>query len=90
MNDNDNYSVQTISMKFPHNGSMFPVWDDEDKYLGHRVSFSLAGYKMTGKVVGTERFHLANGVHDILEIELEGDRKQVKIQMHRQAVKILD
>jgi hypothetical protein len=80
----------TISMKTDYSHSQFPTWDDGDTYLGHRVSFNLAGHKMTGKVVGTERHHLANGVHDILEIELENDRKQVKIQMHRQAVKVLD
>jgi hypothetical protein len=79
-----------ISMKPDYSKSQFPTWDDGDKYLGHRVSFSLAGHTMTGKVTGTERHHLANGVHDILEIELEKDRKQVKIQMHRQAVKVLD
>lgn len=81
--------TQIISMKFPPNDNLFPTWDDGDKYLGHQVSFSLCGHKMTGTVVGTEREYLCNGIHDILEIELEGDRKQVKIQMHRQAVKVL-
>jgi hypothetical protein len=82
--------TQTISFKADYSHSQFPTWGDGDKYLGHRVSFAVAGHKMTGKVVGTERHHLCNGVHDILEIEPEGDRKQVKIQMHRQAVKVLD
>ena len=82
--------TQTILFKTDYNHSQFPTWDDEDKYIGHRVSFNLSGHKMTGKVVGTERHHLANGVHDILEIEPDKDRKQVKIQMHRQAVTVLD
>lgn len=71
-------------------GYGFPIWDDGGKYLGHRVEFSLCGHKLHGEVVGTERHYLVNGIHDILEIELEGDRKQVKIQMHRQAVRVLD
>jgi len=84
-------TTMIISGKPDYSKSQFPIWDDdENKYLGHRVSFNLASHKMTGKVVGTERHHLANGVHDILEIELEKDRKQVKIQMHRQAVTVLD
>jgi hypothetical protein len=79
-----------ISFRPDYSKSQFPMWEDGDKYLGHRVSFTLAGHKMTGSVIGTERHHLANGVHDILEIEVENERKQVKVQMHRQAVKVLD
>ena len=70
--------------------SLYPVWDDHEKYLGHRVEFTLCGHVLHGEVVGTERCYLANGIHDILEIELEGDRKQVKIQMHRQAVRVVE
>ena len=82
-------TTQTIVMKFPSNSDLFPAWVG-DKYLGHRVSFSLCGHTMIGEVIGTEKHYLCNGVHDILEIELENERKQVKIQMHRQAVKLLD
>ncbi len=83
-------TIQTISFKADYTHSQYPIWDDEDKYLGHKVSFVLCGNKMIGKVIGTERHHLCNGVHDILEIELCNERKQIKIQMHRQAVKVLD
>lgn len=84
----------TVTILDPNRGnysnrSMFPIWKGE-KYLGKRVSFFLCGKKFTGIVIGTEKFYLCNGVHDILEIELENERKQVKVQVHRQAVKILD
>ena len=82
--------TQVISQRYPRNSGMFDGGDWDDKYLGHRVSFVLNGHKMTGEVVGCERLMLANGIHDIVEIELEGEKKQVKIQMHRQAVKLLD
>jgi hypothetical protein len=60
-----------------------------DKYLGKRVSFNLCGKIITGEVISTHREYLCNGIHDILEIEPEGERKQIKIQLHRQAVKVL-
>lgn len=82
-------AIQTISMKFPSSASMFPIWIGE-KYLGHKVSFYLCGHIFTGEVIGTEKVYLSNGVHDILTIELEKERKQVQIQMHRQAVKLLN
>lgn len=84
-------TTQTISQKYPHNKGYFSDNEQEwgDKYLGKTVQFSLNNHKMIGKVVSTERYFLANGIHDILEIELENDKKQVKIQIHRQAVKLL-
>jgi hypothetical protein len=70
------------------NSSYFPTWKGE-KYLGKKVEFFLCGIRFTGEVVGTKKYYLCNGIHDILEIELDKERKQVKIQMHRQAVKII-
>lgn len=61
----------------------------EDRYLGKRVTFKLNNHKMVGVVKATEEHFLANGKHQIVEIELEKEQKQVKIQMHRQAVKII-
>lgn len=63
-------------------------WSSCDWYnnwLGWRVKFTLCGVEMTGRVIEAERHYLCNGEHDILTVEVEGDPKQVKIQMHRQA-----
>jgi len=81
--------IQTITASFPRNSGMFPTWKGE-KYLGHRVSFFLCGHIFYGECVETEKFYLCNGTHEILTIELEGDKKQVKIQLHRQAVKVIE
>ena len=85
-------STVTISQRYPKNSGMFSKNENDwgDKYLGRHVEFKLNKVTMTGEVKGIERFFLANGIHDILEIELDGETKQVKIQMHRQAVKLID
>ena len=55
-----------------------------DHWLGEEVEFTLAGHTFRGECIGTERHRLANGIHDILEVELLDEEKQVKIQGHRQ------
>ena len=82
-------TTQTITMKFPSNASLFPIWTGE-KYIGRRVSFKLCGHIIAGRVTATKKVFLCNGIHDILEIEPEGERKQVKINLHRQAVTLLE
>lgn len=59
--------------------------DWQDGWLGRRVSFLICGVEFTGTVVGTERHFLCNGTHDIVTVEIDGDPKQIKVQLHRQA-----
>lgn len=70
-------------MRFGPNTTMFPTWIG-DHWLGHKVSFKMNGHRFIGEVVGTHRHYLVNGIHDILTVELEGEKKQVKIEGHRQ------
>lgn len=71
----------------PHQG-LFPVWDG-DGYLGEQCEFTLCGHVMHGEIIEVEREYLCNGIHDIVTVEVAQERKQVKVSMHRQAVRIL-
>jgi hypothetical protein len=82
-------TINVITQRFPDNRDLFPAWAS-DTYLGHRVQFQLGGHPFTGTVTETERRYLCNGTHDILTVELDHEPKQVYIQMHRQAVKLIE
>lgn len=61
----------------------FPVWDAEH-WLDKVVEFTICGHTFCGIVESAERLHLANGIHDILEVEVLGEKCQVKVLAHRQ------
>jgi len=61
-----------------------------ENWLGRRVAFRLCGVEFTGEVIEVEKFYLCNGIHEILTVEIENERKQVKVQLHRQACRRLE
>ena len=61
----------------------FPTWKAEH-WLGHRVKFQLAGQRFEGEVTESQRHYSANGIHDILTVEIWDGNSLVKIQAHRQ------
>ncbi|MHA2085217.1 MAG: hypothetical protein ACXABD_15785 [Candidatus Thorarchaeota archaeon] len=66
----------------------FPTWEAEH-WLGNNVEFNFQGMVVQGEVVGAERHHLCNGIHDILEVEVWDGNSQVKVQAHRQKFRLV-
>ena len=64
----------------------FYAWE-ADHWLGHEVEFTLHGKHFIGVVESARRFHLVNGIHDILTVEIWDNFSQVKVQAHRQKFK---
>ena len=76
------------SFKFESNAGLFPIWSG-DHWLGKRVEFKICDTRFTGTVIATHREYLCNSIHEILTVEVENEHKQVKVEMHRQAFKII-
>lgn len=82
-------STQTISFRV-QNYPLMGQGDWGDNWLGKNVQFNFNGSKVIGEVVETERHFLANGIHDILTVEVIDKNRQFKIQAHRQAFRRLE